>query len=73
MRALNVLIIIAIWSLVFGMCGGGICNRVNAQYDEKTALALVQCLRAECETCQREGEKAAIAWVLKKHFWSSKI
>lgn len=66
MKALNVLIVLAIWSLVFGMCGGGICNTVNAQYDERTALALVQCLRAECESCPREDEKAAIAWVLRK-------
>lgn len=53
MKAWNVLLVLAIWSLVFGMCGGGICNRVNAQYKEsgmKTKTGEEQ----NCKTCRHD-------------------
>ena len=37
-----------------------------AQSYDKTALALAQCLVAECDRCDRGEEKAAVAWVLWK-------
>jgi len=66
-RALNVVVVITLWIVVVALFVFGIARMACAQYDERTALALVQCLRAECDECDRNPEEpAAIAWVLKK-------
>lgn len=57
----NGFIIFAIMAtIIFGL------TRFCSAQDEKTALALAQCLAAECDRCDRGEEKAAIAWALWK-------
>lgn len=71
MRSLNAIFVVTAWVAFISMMTCLIFDAMkgcaSAQYDEDTALALVQCLRAECETCTRDPEEpAAIAWILKK-------
>lgn len=67
MRALNVVVMALIWTVAISLLVCGVVCKCCAQYDERTALALVQCIRAECDRCDRHpDEQAAIAWALKK-------
>lgn len=70
MRFLTGLLLALFWLLFIGLITFLVFDSirlfVHAQDSEDTALALVQCLRAECETCPNQKERAAIAWVLRK-------
>lgn len=64
MRAVtNIVLVISIWIAAISLTIFGMARACAAQ----SALALVRCIRAECETCNRDPrEQAAIAWILLK-------
>ena len=64
--AWNILILFAIHMVLISLVVFGAVKTCGAQSYDKTALALAQCLVAECDRCDRGEEKAAIAWVLWK-------
>ena len=55
-----------IWLLIAVCISIGLIHRI-AEGQDKTALHLVQCIRAECDQCPHPLEPAAIAHVLRKH------
>lgn len=64
--AINSIIVISIWIIVFSLFTFGVARSCFAQYDDGTALALVRCLRAECNICHDPQQRASIASILRK-------